>query len=247
MTHTQEPTSATRHTRPFSASLEKRLLSYAAAGAVGLLATGQAAQAEIVVTRTDVTLTNGSLFIDINHEGVSDFGLKNGTNLGTHRYLVAYGVGAGQNAVEAPFSGCSYPPAALRVGAPIGLQDLFCRRSMAPLAAINRDGLVSGPWANIGSAFLGLRFEISGQIHYGWAALNVKTRVINHTPQISATLLGYAYETVAGEEIRAGQTESTFALRPATLGTLALGADGLDLWRRNSDKEDVPADTFHPL
>jgi hypothetical protein len=243
VTHTPEFNRANQPTSPLNAKLEKRLLGYvAAAGAAGagLLATAPTARAEIVVTRANVTLTNGTFFVDVNHDGVNDFGLKNGTNLGTHRYLVVYGVGALRNGIEPSFSGCSYPPAALRALAPIGGLELFCHRSEAPLAAVNRDGSISGPWANTGRAFIGLRFEISGQTHYGWAALSVKARVINHSPTISATLLAYAYDTVPDQLIRAGQTESTTGTSSTvqpSLGTLALGSRGLVLWRRESIAE----------
>ena len=61
--------------------------------------------------------------------------------------------------------------------------------------------------------------------------------------RFSATLTGYAYETIPGKAIIAGATkgpddaEPTASLKaptpaPATLGMLALGAPGLSIWRR---------------
>jgi hypothetical protein len=61
------------------------------------------------------------------------------------------------------------------------------------------------------------------------------------------TLTGYAYETEPNKPIRAGDTGpvadarvpemhsaplAVAALRPATLGLLALGSAGLDVWRK---------------
>jgi hypothetical protein len=50
-------------------------------------------------------------------------------------------------------------------------------------------------------------------------------------------LVGVAYEDVAGQPIRAGQLQDGTAMietapnrQPATLGLLALGAPGLDIW-----------------
>ena len=87
--------------------------------------------------------------------------------------------------------------------------------------------------------YLGLKFVIKGQIHYGWARLHVHW----HPPQISATLTGYAYEAIPNKAIIAGATkgpddaEPAASLNPptpvpATLGALAMGAPGLSIWRR---------------
>jgi hypothetical protein len=59
---------------------------------------------------------------------------------------------------------------------------------------------------------------------------------------VFATLTGYAYETIPNEPIIAGKTEgpddagaeesrNLSAPEPASLGTLAMGAPGLSIWR----------------
>ena len=92
-----------------------------------------------------------------------------------------------------------------------------------------------------------MKFRIKGKVHYGWARLNVAVG----NSRISATLTGYAYETIAGKSIKAGQTKEAEnpndgdfvpgasltnpipdKLQPATLDLLALGAPGLSVWRR---------------
>jgi hypothetical protein len=102
--------------------------------------------------------------------------------------------------------------------------------------------IVYGPWANVKDRYLGLEFKIKGKIHYGWARLSV---TVSKTT-ITATLTGYAYETIANKPIIAGRTkgpddgsveESNAALnvptsKPATLGLLAMGSSGLSMWRR---------------
>ena len=90
--------------------------------------------------------------------------------------------------------------------------------------------------------YLGLKFVIKGKVHFGWARLNVHW----HEP-ISATLTGYAYETIPGKSIITGKTKGpdevvveqaslvpSAAPTPklATLGLLAMGAPGLSIWRR---------------
>lgn len=109
-----------------------------------------------------------------------------------------------------------------------------------------------GPWANGGKGvknrYLGFKFKINGQFHYGWARLTVTT-----TPHsaYTATLTGYAYETTPNKGIVAGQESGpaeigdsindmnkTKAFRPVSLGLLGLGAVGLALWRRKEDSQD---------
>lgn len=103
-----------------------------------------------------------------------------------------------------------------------------------------------GPWANGGKGvknrYLGFKFKINGQFHYGWARLSVTTP--SHSAY-TATLTGYAYETTPNKGIVAGQengpseigdnaneTNPTQPFHPASLGLLGLGAVGLAIWRR---------------
>ncbi|WP_274475164.1 T9SS type A sorting domain-containing protein [Mangrovimonas aestuarii] len=53
-------------------------------------------------------------------------------------------------------------------------------------------------WSNSSDKYLGLRFEINGETHYGWARMDV-TDVTNWT------IKDYAYNSSAGEGIFAGQ------------------------------------------
>lgn len=94
-----------------------------------------------------------------------------------------------------------------------------------------------GPWAKASNKYLGLKFLINGEVHYGWARVTVMYTY--------STLTGYAYETTANQPISAGKesgTDAVAAAHPdqlletvspmATLGMMARGADGLAMWRR---------------
>lgn len=94
-----------------------------------------------------------------------------------------------------------------------------------------------GPWdkATPGS-YLGFKFAISGEVHYGWARLKVE---LNSEGYFDVYLTGYAYESVANTPITAGQTSGSgeadaqpaAAKRlPATLGLLSVGASALPAW-----------------
>jgi hypothetical protein len=112
-----------------------------------------------------------------------------------------------------------------------------------------------GPWANVHNRYLGSKFYIKGRVHYGWARLTeVNGKPGNcGAPYIQATLTGYAYETIPNKSIITGKTEeaeetSVDEANPATLskptlespslGLLAMGSNGLSIWRR---KESVLA------
>jgi hypothetical protein len=57
-------------------------------------------------------------------------------------------------------------------------------------------------WALSHQAYLGLRFDIAGATHYGWARLNVSSAT-------SFTLMDYAYNSIPNQPILAGQTIAT--------------------------------------
>jgi hypothetical protein len=76
--------------------------------------------------------------------------------------------------------------------------------------------------------YLGLKFVITGKVHFGWARLNVSCSSQGST--ITALLTGYAYETVPNQPIVTGREKSKDISEGATLGRLAKGA-GLSPWR----------------
>jgi PEP-CTERM motif len=90
---------------------------------------------------------------------------------------------------------------------------------------------VSGSWAtqsggNV-NAFLGLEFKVGALTYFGWAEFDAGFQGI-----LNATLEGYAYNSVPGQGLYAGQTNN--APEPGTLGLLALGSLGLGFWRRKA-------------
>jgi hypothetical protein len=79
--------------------------------------------------------------------------------------------------------------------------------------------------------YLGFKFLIDGEIHYGWARVNVQANFLD----VSATLTGYAYESVANRPILTGFTQGSLdassdvsqQTQPpvaGSLGQLAVGA-----------------------
>jgi hypothetical protein len=221
--------------------LDKNLTAYVlAAGAAGVaLLAAQPAEAEIVYTPASIAIgPRSSIELDLNHDGVNDFLVS--------RWL--YGDGSHLTIdQQTPANGILAHAAALPAGVRIGPKGAFVGyASMASNVTISGESFSDGPWKDATKHYLGLKFSINGETHYGWARLTVTAK-----GGISATLSGYAYETVPNKPILAGQTsgsEVSMAIEPqemlapsqlyATLGMLARGADRLAIWRR--DETAVP-------
>jgi hypothetical protein len=235
-----------------SKSLNHQLNTYAvAAGAagVGLLALATPTEAKIVYTPAHINV--GQLVpLDLNHDGSVDFYLNlfDGHGLvglvvcqhwlkvgSSSVYCTAY---SGMNAIRTSVDSKGRKfGAALRYGDSIQRGDQFAKRR-AELGILNTFGSYTstrwaGPWVNGGKGvkhrYLGLKFKIKGRFHFGWARFSVTTT----RDFFTATLTGYAYETIPNKPIIAGKTKgpdvATFS--PASLGHLAAGASAIPAWR----------------
>jgi hypothetical protein len=216
-------------------SLDRRWLAYALAAGAGVLGASQPAQAGIVYTPADIYFTSGSVFIDLNHDGTNDFKFVIGSASRGLKLTVSGNLNSGAGVV-----GRGQSASALASGALIGPHAPFLRvKSKSALMAqvwenSSTETSLRGKWGNAGDKYLGLRFDINGQAHYGWAEFKVVGYVSFFSAYLDSTLLGYAYDTVANQAIKAGQTTSAPSAtpEPATLGLLALGFLGLAAWRR---------------
>lgn len=246
---------STRPLARIASRLDQQLLSYASAAAgVGLLAVSQGADAKVVYTAANVSIpTNAFTNLDLNNDGIPDFAF----------YFYAYGPRKALKPLGYHEEGLSLDPlkaaneiwgvtdskglvcaAALPRGVPVGPGALF-RAVQLPVWGSGGTAY-SGPFyecplaQKTRGAFLGLKFVINGQTHYGWAHVTAFHRDI--------TLQGYAYETVPNQTIQTGQTSgpvsdtrSSVTLpqsEPATLGLLAQGSRGLSIWRRPEESQD---------
>jgi hypothetical protein len=227
-----------------SPKLDKNLAAYMlAAGAAGVsLIAAQSAEAKIVYTPAHTTIgPRTSFLLDLNHDGVNDFLLSNWQyGHASHLSIVREG---SANAVLV--KNLTYGDAAdLPQGVQIGPNRPFDKDGfMAQQSSVSGISNNDGPWKDVQNRYLGLKFSINGETHYGWARLTVTTR-----GSIVATLTGYAYETAPNRGIVAGKTSGTEVVsavgaegafvssdRSASLGALACGADAF--WIRRRDEE----------
>ena len=236
-------------------SVHHRLNLYAlaaSAAGVSLLALAQPSEAKIIYTKTHQVIGNNGIYgLDLNHDGTVDFLIREQGRTPFSSYKSLSAKEAYGNAVQ----GSRGAAAALRRGAPIGPRQRFITGASYFGEVMVRDGcsvegscFSIGQWVNVNNRYLGLKFQIGGKIHYGWARLSVE---VQQDHKITGTLTGYAYETIENKGIRAGQTVSeaaaaaaepnltksaghgpaitaagpaSDAVQPASLGQLALGA-----------------------
>jgi hypothetical protein len=232
-----------RKTFKLSDSLNRRLNMYAqvaAAAGVSVLALAGASEAEVVYTEThQVTQAGLPLYIDVNNDGIKDFLLR------TMYYQGSSGLEVGLDA-----SGCSdnqvagkrfrssggyffSAASALPAGAQIGPEGNFSVRF--PFMAVELFERVGGQYSDLGpwerkgkgvrNRYLGLKFVVDGEVHYGWARLSVTLEHQQQFGDVSGTLTGYAYETVPDHPITAGRITGTdvITVQLGSLGDLALG------------------------
>ena len=245
-----------------SESVHQQLNMYAiAAGAagVGMLALAQSAEAKIVYTPAHIKLApNHNFLLDLNHDGIKDFELDNNA-VGSYASLDIQALQTGNAPAQANTYGCNPGAgvAALQAGVLIGKGQVFYPLLYCMAQKLATEGSF-GSWPGVRNRYLGLQFVIKGKKHFAWARLSV-----SYAPYV-ATLTGYAYETIPGKSIKAGQThgkadDSTLnpdlanpddsgggasltapipdTPQPASLGVLALGAQGVSLWRKESALE----------
>jgi hypothetical protein len=246
-----------RKTANLSDSIHQQLSMYAlaaSAAGVGTLCFAKPAEARIVYTPAHVAIkVNGGLFqFDLNHDGTPDFGLSNkwySNGEGDYRTLKVLPSQPANEIWMSNGNACrsfrtSSAAAAVPKGKSIGPKRDFQHNGIGALMALALKTGSCGEWFGKTNfqAYLGLKFTIKGKIHFGWARVKVDT--LQTQQKFSATVTGYAYETIPGKAIVAGATkvpdgaEPTAALsshtpEPVTLGTLALGAPGLLIWRRD--------------
>jgi hypothetical protein len=243
----------------FSPALQRQLNHYAlaaSAAGVSVLALVYPADAKVVFTPVHQVIGhNGVYNLDLNNDGTVDFLIQqwNQGFSSSNELLADAALG---NAVQ----GTRFYAEALQAGASIGPNQKFVSGGpngevMVEIHHTTTGGtsFVYGKWVNVRNRYLGLKFQIDGQTHYGWARVSVQRQAYH----LTATLTGYAYETTPNTGIKAGQTAEnaeissadsgspgTAAARPgavagnlrdsqlSSLGALALGSENLTARRR---------------
>ena len=222
----------------------------AAVAGVSMLALAQPAAGEVVVTKKTIPIpltptgVREPVKVSMANNGINDFSFElfsSNVNSVAERILTLDGA-TPRDRVIAMGDLNSYA-AQLQRGRKIGgtYDNLGSRLLVEASVSGGTSRYFRGFWdGNLKNQFLGVRFLIDGKPHYGWIRLSVTTNTKPHGPFMAA-ITGYAYETVPNKAILAGAAKSTDEVQflregrnqvGPSLGVLALGSDGMQLWRR---------------
>jgi len=191
-----------------------KLLSYSAMAAA-FVACSSDANADIVyVDITDASLVLGDFAtLDLDGDGVVDFGFildsdtPDWTFVQAFGYLSALSYGNPNNQI-AGYSGAFLPYAsAIDSGAEIGagLDFLTSTYNLAFIASLY-SGVTYGQFGDGTDKFMGIQFDISGTLHYGWIRVNATV------DPVTLTIKDWAYDDEADVPIIAGATATPIPL-----------------------------------
>lgn len=185
-----------------SSKLSKRLAKYGALTA----AIAGVADASGQIVYTDVTpdfagVGGDEYFLDIDNNGTDDFRIFNVVGSSGELYLFAQPLTASNDVLASNSDYYGYP-FALSSGAPISNGTSFWLNNgySSGNLSLNYQACSFGNWCSVTDRYLGLRFNIGGNRHYGWARLDVPNNAAD-----SWTVKDYAYNMTAGDPINAGQ------------------------------------------
>jgi hypothetical protein len=182
-----------------------------AAALLAILVTIKPAEARVVYTKVNQVYGSGQWSLSMTN-GQTDFNFSQGWGYQGCLYVnVTVNPVQGNSVLYGTIQSGVAWAAALNAGDPINKNQSFYYPGS--ILADLRGGSVCpfrhsyGYWLNAGPHYLGLQFTRHGKTHYGWAQLSVVLQQIwgGHY-RLTSTLTGYAYETVAGKSIMAGQT-----------------------------------------
>lgn len=239
---------ARRRDVQLSSKVSKKLTAYVAsavcrpsdilaAAAVGVVAlAGQPAAADIILNTNPITMpylyaiTGTAVHSNVpwSFDGGVKFSFSNRVSNQIHGFSSRLSLQA--------LSGNGFLAGPLAKGAVIGPGGAFIANSAMQWVSsytsdVRRLFFSYGGLWRFESGYLGFEFTGSDGLEFGWANLTVD----DYYPGGELVMSEFAYDTVPGQSIQAGQTTST--PEPGTLGLLALGSLGLAFWRR---KREVP-------
>lgn len=226
-----------KHKEAFEAFIESRLSTYGTMAVAILASTAVSpAQAAIIVWEPIGLSTgaNNSIYFNmvsgsanISSNAVNmDFRLRHSSNgFGSTftKSARAFGVNPGAEVLTSNFQ--SGRAQRLSASQFISTDEPFARGALLGSIRVSSSGSsINGQFGSGGRGFVGLKFQIAGMVHLGWADITVDPN------NMQITLNRFAYNDVAGEDIHV--TDPNGVPEPSSTLLLAMGAVGLAAYRR---------------
>jgi hypothetical protein len=204
-------------------NLQKKLKAYSITA--GSLTAAVAAQGQIIHTDVipDLVIDSGAVYaLDVNNDATAEFSLyattyTDSASGGIYGYSILQVEPPAANAVLGNLFASTYPlPSALNAGDSIrpgatDWKDGSVNSGLQYLAVVTPPpGPAYGNWPGINDKYIGMRFVVGAQTHYGWARLSVSA------DGSAITIKEYAYNSTPGAGITAGQTTLVGVAEQAT-------------------------------
>lgn len=206
--------------------LMRKLAAYSVAAGASVASESWIAAAPVYVDVPDVTLAvNEFLAFDIDGDGMLDVSIARAF-ADSYAAFGMYLYAGGSIAVDESGGVSNGTATVLDSGEAIDDNSNFSNYGLLALAAVFFPSTIdsSGSWFGVENGYLGLRFQIEGQDHFGWARLSVND-VDPGDPStfsdLTVSVHDFGYESEPNTPILAGVPE------PSSLGLLALGAAGV--------------------
>ncbi|HPD65306.1 MAG TPA: T9SS type A sorting domain-containing protein [Bacteroidia bacterium] len=199
---------------------DRKLKSYSALAA-GLVVAGNAANGQIIYTDIDpdIILSDTSYLLDMNKDSIPDFKIVQEKYFYYSTFFMNIGGVQTLNGNEAlgdtltvSSSGSTY---LMFYPRPLNKNDLIDENQgvwedssyglLYQKAVLGSQNITLGKWRGGSEKYLGLRFKIGNDWHYGWARLSVSKNAD------TVVIKDFAYESHPAKKILAGQTFSSLA------------------------------------
>jgi hypothetical protein len=224
------------HHKPNAAAPVQNLLKYVLALGIALLAPGAAHAGIIVYTGPTLTSTGTAINIDLNGDTVTDYVFSGQTAFTTstlsNTVTTTNKTSSAALNLNDSVSGAFFVTGNRTLNSAQGTLTVMFVPIFMQFYSV---GPATGTFPAGSDFYLGLSFDIAGQNHFGWALVNTNFSSNGISSGTATTQIKeYAYETVAGAGILAGQTTggATATPEPSTFALFALGAAGVLVARR---------------
>jgi Secretion system C-terminal sorting domain len=191
--------------------LEQRIFNYSLTAGL-ILAAQSNINASVVVTSSGhglpATVNSGNISYGIDFDGVGGNDISISYSYYVHAggsprgpFLFAKNLGAADANFYGKVYGSFFNPYPLSQNNPNGVPSAPSSKwgrngsGVGSLAFINSAAGVFGYWVNQTDKYLGVKFKISGVVHYGWVKMSISA------DSKTATITSYAYETSADTPI----------------------------------------------